>query len=104
MSNRQLIIVGSFALACCVILAVAFRHHPAPDLPKPDEPSTVGRYQVVSVPHQGDNPQVVVLDTATGQTWHVVLSTETKDVEKWKDLGSPAFMKLLLPATAVSAL
>jgi hypothetical protein len=103
MSNRQLIIVGSFALACCLIVALAVRHPPPPEPPKSDEPSNVGRYQLVSVPHQGDNAQVVVLDTATGQTWHVVLSTDTKDVEKWRTLGSPAFIKPLVPAT-VSAL
>jgi hypothetical protein len=101
-SNRQLIIIGSFALACCAILAVAMRK-PAPEPPKPDETATAGRYQVVAVPHPAEAPHIVVLDTTTGQTWHLRLPAESKDAEKWKALGSPASFKEL-SALAVSDL
>jgi hypothetical protein len=101
-SNRQLVIIGSFALACCVILAAAM-HKPAPPCLKPDEPTSVGRYQIVSVAHPVEGAQLVVLDTTTGETWHVRLPAETKDVEKWKALGSPALIKEL-SAVSVSAL
>jgi hypothetical protein len=101
MSNRQLVIIGSFALACCVILAVAM-HKPAPEPLKIDEPTTVGRYQVLSVPQPTDGSLIVVLDTATGLTWHVRLPSESKEVEKWKALGSPGATKQApLTATAM---
>jgi hypothetical protein len=101
MSNRQLFIIGSFALACCAVLAVAMHKH-APEPPKVDEPTQVGRYQVVSVPQESDGPLLVVLDTATGLTWHVRLPADNKEVEKWKALGAPGFTKQA--SAAVSAM
>jgi hypothetical protein len=77
-------------------------HKHAPEPVKVDEPATVGRYQVVSIPQKCDGPHIVVLDTATGLTWHVRLPAESKEVEKWKALGSPGLTKQApLSATAM---
>jgi hypothetical protein len=89
-----LILIGSFALACCAILAVAM-HKTAPEPPKPDEPATAGRYEVLAVPCMAEAPHIVVLDTTTGQTWHLRLPAESKEPEKWKALGSPGSIKEL---------
>jgi hypothetical protein len=69
---------------------------------KADEPASVGRYQVVGMPRESDGPLIVVLDTATGETWHVRLPADSKEVEKWKALGSPGQTKP--PPAAVSAM
>jgi hypothetical protein len=102
-SNRQLLIVGSFAVACCVILAVALNRQAAPPPPpKTDEAATIGRYQVVSVSHDDNPAHVVVLDTMTGVTWQVRLLAEAKDAPGWRFIGSPP--QRVLPAVAVSAM
>jgi hypothetical protein len=102
-SNRQLLIVGSFAVTCCVIVAVALNRQPAPPAPvKADEAASIGRYQVVSVSRDDNPPHVVVLDTMTGVTWQVRLLAEAKDGPGWRCIGSPP--QRLLPPITVSAI
>ncbi len=103
MSNRQLTIIGSFAVVCCAIIAVAMQARSLSQTP----PSTVatadvGRYQFLSVRPGESGTHVVVLDTATGETWQARLQTDLQESEKWHALGSPA--KKALPLAANSAI
>jgi hypothetical protein len=102
MSNRQLTIVGSFAVVCCAIIAVAMQVRSLSGSTTSFRATTdVGRFQFLSV-HPGENAYVVVLDTATGETWQARLQAELLETEKWHALGSPA--KKSLPPVANSAI
>jgi hypothetical protein len=102
MSNRQLTIIGLLAVACCAIIAVAMQTRSISQSATSTAVTTdVGRFQILSV-HTGENAYVVVLDTATGETWQARLQAELQETEKWHALGSLA--KKSLPEAANSAI
>jgi hypothetical protein len=103
MSNRQLTIIGSFAVVCCAIIAIAMQMRPLSQAPTSAVATVdVGRYQFLSV-HPGESGAfVVVLDTATGETWQARLAADLLETEKWHALGSPA--KKSLPLASNSAI
>jgi hypothetical protein len=102
MSNRQLTIIGSFAVVCCAIIAVAMQARSLSQSATSTAVTTeVGRFQFLSV-HPSETAYVVVLDTATGETWQARLHAELQETDKWHALGSPA--KKSLPAAANSAI
>jgi hypothetical protein len=104
MSNRQVIIIGLFAVVCSAVLGLAINSRTSPGWSaNSQEVPSVGRYQLVSF-NPGDKAYLVVLDTATGETWQARLKTDLEDVEKWHALGSPALTKKSLPPAVISAM
>ncbi len=97
MSNRQLFILGFFALACCTVIGLLLQTKPAAH----DEVQTVGRYQIVGLSRE-DGSNVVVLDTTTGQAWLLRTHADLKDPQQWKSLGSPQINAGNLRAVSVT--
>jgi hypothetical protein len=100
-SNRQLLIVGSFAVVCCAILAVALQRSAPVPPPKLAEPNP-SRYSVVAVAQGDEAPHVVVLDTVTGEAWQMRLQTDAKEAGSWRPIGAPG--RIALPPANLSAM
>jgi hypothetical protein len=88
-SNRQLIILGSFALACCLVVGLTFRVAGLKAAPLTDDKPSPGRYQMVGV-QQGDQPYLIILDTSTGITWYRRLQGNFENPDGWNPITSPA--------------